>query len=188
MKKFKIEKDDAIFVAIDFQEKLMPAMKQNEELGAATEKLIKGLNVLNIPTIFTQQYTKGLGMTVDNLQKAYTETCDKEFSFVEKTSFSAMKEPDFAIGLKNSGKNTVIISGIESHICVQLTVLDLLEMGYNVFVVNDCIGSRSNNDKKYAQRRMSDAGAIGTTMEAVLFEICGGAKDPSFKQISALVK
>ncbi len=193
MKKIRIDREEAIFVGIDFQEKLMPAMKNSEELEQQTIKLIKGLKVLGIPMIFTQQYTKGLGMTSQSFQDAFCksqgeEFPESEFSYIEKTSFSAMGEPDFEHTLKKSKRNTVIIAGIEAHVCVQLTVLDLIENGYHVFVVNDCISSRSNTDKKYAQRRMGDSGAIGTTYESVLFELCGGAKDKSFKQISAIVK
>ncbi len=193
MKKIRIDREDVVFVGIDFQEKLMPAMKNSEELEQQTVKLIKGLKVLGVPMIFTQQYTKGLGMTSPSFQEAFGETAGEgdhqsEFTYIEKSSFSAMGEPEFERVLKESKRNTVIIAGIEAHVCVQLTVLDLLENGYNVFVVNDCISSRSNTDKKYAQRRMGDSGAIGTTYESVLFELCGGAKDASFKQISAIVK
>jgi nicotinamidase-related amidase len=111
-----------------------------------------------------------------------------EFQPVEKASFSAMGEPVFVEALEKLGRKTVIIAGIEAHVCVQQTVIDLLEKGYTVFVANDCIASRSNTDKKYAQRRMGEAGAVGTTFESILFELLGGAKEPGFKQISALVK
>lgn len=184
---YNIKREDAIFVAVDFQEKLMPAMKSADDVEEAAEKLIKGLRILEVPVIFTQQYTKGLGMTVEPLRKACGEK-DEAFEYIEKTTFSAVKEPAFVSALQRSGKKTVIIGGVEAHICVQQTVLDLLENGYHVFVAVDCIGSRSNTDKKYSQRRMSEAGAVGTTFESILFELCGGAKDPSFKQISALVK
>src|SRR5665648_933389 len=90
--------------------------------------------------------------------------------------------------MKNSGKRTVLLTGIEAHVCVQQTALDLLEEGYQVFLVNDAVSSRDNTDKKYAQRRICEAGAVGTTYEAVLFELLGGAKEDGFKQISGIVK
>ena len=99
-----------------------------------------------------------------------------------------MGESAFVEALEKLGRKTVIIAGIEAHVCVQQTVIDLLEKGYTIFVANDCIASRSNTDKKYAQRRMGDAGAVGTTFESILFELLGGAKEPGFKQISAIVK
>ncbi|MBR0597958.1 hydrolase [Clostridiales bacterium BAD-6] len=189
----KIKKEDAILVGIDFQERLMPAMKGNEELEATAVKLVKGCRILGVPILMTQQYTKGLGSTVPAIAEAITASLGDDipetvFEHIEKTSFSAMGEPAFVEALEKLRKKTVIISGIEAHVCVQQTVIDLLEKGYHVFVANDCISSRNNTDKKYSQRRMGDAGAVGTTMESILFELCGGAKEPGFKQISALVK
>jgi len=189
----RLKKEDAVLVGIDFQERLMPAMKNNVELETLAVKLVRGCRILGVPTIITQQYTKGLGPTVSAIASALTEKIDEELGDsellpVEKTSFSAMGEPAFVEALEKLGRKTVIIAGIEAHVCVQQTVIDLLEKGYTVFVANDCISSRSNTDKKYSQRRMGDAGAVGTTCESILFELCGGAKEPGFKQISALVK
>ncbi len=192
-KVLKIKKEDAVFVGIDFQERILPAMKEPEKIEETAVKLIKGCRILGVPVIMTQQYTKGLGQTVAAVAEACTQALsenelEREFRHVEKTSFSAALEPDFMTELEKTGRKTVIIGGIEAHVCVQQTVIDLLEKGYNVFVVNDCISSRSNTDKKYSQRRMGDAGAVGTTCESVLFELLGGAKADGFKQISALVK
>ena len=192
-KVLRLKKEDTILVGIDFQEKLMPAMKNNEEVEASAVKLVKGCRILGVPAIMTQQYTKGLGQTVPAILAALTEPIGDEisaaeFNPVEKTSFSAMGEPDFVETLEKLGRKTVIIAGVEAHVCVQQTVIDLLDSGYTVFVANDCISSRSNTDKKYSQRRMGDAGAVDTTYESILFELCGGAKEPGFKQISALVK
>ncbi len=192
-KVLRLKKEDTVLVGIDFQERLMPAMKGNEELEAAIVKLVKGCRILGVPAVMTQQYTKGLGPTIPAVAAALTEPIGEdvaaaEFQPVEKTSFSAMGEPVFVETLEKLGRKTVIIAGIEAHVCVQQTVIDLLEKGYTVFVANDCISSRSNTDKKYAQRRMGDAGAVGSTFESILFELLGGAKEPGFKQISALVK
>jgi Amidases related to nicotinamidase len=189
----KIKKEDAVLIGIDFQERLMPAMKNKEELELAAVKLIKGCRILGVPVIMTQQYTKGLGATIPSIASALTDPLSEdipaaEFVPIEKTSFSAMGEPSFVERLEKLGKKSVIIAGIEAHVCVQQTVIDLLEKGYHVFIANDCIASRSNNDKKYSQRRMGDTGAIGTTCESILFELLRGAKEPGFKQISALVK
>ncbi|MEG1583999.1 MAG: hydrolase [Anaerovorax sp.] len=193
MRKLKIEKEDAVFVAIDFQERIMPAMKNHEELEKTVAKLIKGCRIMGVPILVTQQYTKGLGATTQPIIEALTESLSEElpattFSPIEKTSFSAMKEPAFVKALEALGRKTVIIGGIEAHVCVQQTVIDLLESGYSVFVINDGVSSRTNMDKKYAQRRMSESGAMGTTYEAAVFELCGGAKEQGFKQISNLVK
>ena len=189
----RLVKEDTVLVGIDFQERILPAMKNKEELEEAAVKLVKGCRTLGVPVIITQQYTKGLGPTIPSVTAAATEpvgeeTTAAEFHPIEKTSFSAMGEPDFVEVLEKLGRKTVIIAGIEAHVCVQQTVIDLLEKGYNVFVANDCISSRTNTDKKYSQRRMGDAGAVGTTLESILFELLKGAKEPGFKQISAIVK
>ncbi len=179
----KIKKDDALLVLIDFQEKLMPAMKDDKELEKNVEKLIKGCAILGVPKLVTQQYTKGLGETIPSLCQALGE-----FEPIEKTAFSAMGEPAFREAIKMSGRKTVILAGIEAHVCVQQTALDLLEEGYSVFLAADCVSSRSKNDCKYAILRMTDSGAVRTTYESILFELLGGAREPGFKEISALVK
>lgn len=183
MKTIKIQKEDAILVLIDFQERLMRAMKNQEELAATAIKLIKGCNIMELPKLITQQYTKGLGPTIPGIHEALGQ-----YDPIEKTSFSAMGEPAFVEALEKTGRKTVIIAGVESHVCVQQTALDLFEAGYTVFLPADCVSSRHKNDKKYALRRMAQAGAIITTCEAVLFELCGGSRQPGFKEISALVK
>ena len=179
----RIKKEDSILLAVDFQEKLMPVIKNNEEIAKTVVKLVKGCNAVDVPVMVTQQYTKGLGDTIEEIKNEI-----KDFSYIEKSTFSCCGGQDFMEALKATGKNTVILTGVEAHICVLQTALDLLENGYKVFLVYDCIGSRNNNDKKYAGRRMCDAGAIGTTYESVLFELCGGASEPGFREISKIVK
>ncbi len=189
----RLKKDDTVLVGIDFQERLMPAMENEKELEEKAVKLVKGCRMMGVPVFLTQQYTKGLGSTVPTIAEAMTVSLgddipEEAFFHFEKTSFSAMGEPEFAEALENLGRKNVIIAGIEAHVCVQQTVIDLLEKGYHVLVAADCISSRSNIDKQYSQNRMSGAGAVFTTYESILFELCKGAKEPGFKQISTLVK
>jgi len=193
MKIARINKEDSVLVAIDFQEKLMPVMFDAKALGQNMSKLITGCRHMGVPILVTQQYTRGLGATVVKLSDALINALDENgekdvFEPIEKTSFSAMGEPEFVKALEASGKKTVIMTGIEAHICVQQTVLDLLEADYQVFIVSDAVDSRTKANKKAAVRRMVQSGAIETTYEAVLFELVGGAKQPGFKQISAIVK
>ncbi len=192
-KVLKLIKEDAVLVGIDFQDKLMPAINNNEELQDTVVKLIKGCRILGVPIIMTQQYTKGLGETVSAIASALNEDLgdipeSEGFQIIEKTSFSAMGEPTFIQALEKLCKKTVIIAGVEAHVCVQQTVIDLLDKGYTVFVAYDCISSRKSEDMKIAQHRMRDAGAVCTTYESILFELLKGSKEPGFKQISALVK
>lgn len=183
MKNAKARRDNAVLIVIDFQERLLPAIKNGDEICATAAKLIKGANILGVPVLVTEQYPKGLGPTVPAIAEALGDAQP-----IVKTTFSVMDEPFFAEVFNELGKQDVIICGIEAHVCVEQTALDLVGEEYNVFIVEDAIGSRSNNDKKYAGRRMVEAGCIGTTYEAVLFEMLGGAEAHGFKEISKLVK
>jgi nicotinamidase-related amidase len=183
MKPSKINKGESILVLIDYQERLMPAMKDCDKIQKAAEKLIKGCKALEVPILVTQQYTKGLGPTISPLNEALGD-----YKPIEKISFSAMGEHTFCEKLKKSGKKTVILAGIEAHVCVMQTAIDLVEAGYSVFIVSDCISSRSEEDKIYAEKRMASAGVIYSTCESVLFELLKSAKHKNFKEISSLVK
>jgi len=180
---FRLKKEDAILVMIDCQERLMPAMKDQEELEESVCKLVNGIRTLDVPVLVTQQYTKGLGLTVTDIAEALGE-----FSPIEKTDFSAAGEIGFLEALNESSKTSIILCGIETHVCVAQTALTLLELGYDVFLVEDAVSSRNKTDKKTAIKRMEQAGARPVTVEAVLFELLGTAKAAEFKEISRIVK
>ncbi len=179
--KLRAEETAALF--IDFQERLVPAIYLNEAIVEKTVILAKGLQEFNVPMAFSQQYTKGLGETVPSVKEAVAD-----FSYLEKTSFSCCDCDEIAAWVKQTGKKNILVCGVEAHICVMQTVLDLLDAGLNVFVVADCIGSRKAYDKEICLKRMEKEGAYLTTCEAALFELTGGAKSPQFKTISKLVK
>ena len=180
----KITCENTVAMLIDFQEKLVPAIHENETLIEETRKLIEGLKVLNCPMIFTQQYTKGLGMTVEPLKQAYEDT----FTYYDKTTFSCMDNEEIKKTVDSLGKKNVIIAGMESHICVMQTVVDLLNEGYEVYLVSDCIGSRTEFNKQIGLQRMMQEGAKMTSVESILFELAGKAGTPEFKVISKLIK
>jgi nicotinamidase-related amidase len=180
---FRLKREDAVLVMIDFQERLMPVMRDHEDLEESVCKLVNGIKTLGVPVIVTQQYTKGLGPTVP----AIAETLG-EFSPIEKTDFSAAGELNFLEALNETGKTSIILCGIETHVCVAQTALILLELGYDVFLVEDAVSSRDKQDKKTAIKRMVQAGARPVSVEAVLFELLGSAKAAEFKEISRIVK
>ncbi len=180
---FRLIREDAVLVMVDFQERLMPAMKNHEELEESVCKLASGIRRLGVPVLVTQQYTKGLGATVPAIADAVGE-----FRPIEKTDFSAAGELNFMEALKETGKTSIILCGIETHVCVAQTTLALLELGYDVFLVEDAVSSRSKTDKKTAINRMVQAGARPVTVEAVLFELLCTAKAAEFKEISRIVK
>jgi nicotinamidase-related amidase len=170
-------------LVIDFQERLMPHIHMHEVLERRAAAMVDGCKLLDIPIITMQQYTKGLGETVAPIKKAL----DGIFNPMDKVTFSGCKNEAIAEGIKNLGRSNLIVTGVEAHICVQLTVLDLLEAGYSVYVAADCIGSRHPVDYKYAEMRMSNAGAVFSTLEAILFELMVSAEHPKRKEISKLV-
>lgn len=184
-KNLRIKRDDSILVAIDYQEKLMPVMDEVERLRDKVSRLTRGIGVLNIPAIATEQYPKGLGRT-ENFEEF--EKNLGGVTIVEKDSFSAFGAPDFEDIVKATSKQTILLCGIEAHICVQQTALDFLERGYRVLLIVDCCSSRSALDKSIALLRMQQAGVELVTVEALLFEMIEGNKDPEFKEISRIIK
>lgn len=178
-----IPREDAIAVVIDIQERLFPHIYEHDRLAANAVKLIEGLKILGAPLIVTQQYTKGLGATIPQIAQALGE-----FKPIEKLTFSSYGDPDFVSVLDDSGKNHIILLGIEAHVCVLQTAMDLLNTGYEVILVEDCVSSRKLNDKQVALQRLRDDGAIITTYESVLFELLKVAGTEEFKAISRLVK
>lgn len=178
-----MNRDDCIFIVIDYQEKLMPVMQDKQVLEDKVCRLAEGMKKLGIPHIVTQQYTKGIGETIPSVAEAIGK-----FEPIDKTSFSCMRNETFVDQLEATGRRTAVVCGIESHICVQQTAIQLLGRGYNVYVPADCVSSRSMEDKIYSLTRMGEAGAVITTYESVLYELLGDAKAEEFKAISRIVK
>lgn len=175
--------EQTVAVFVDFQEKLVPAMRKKEELIANNVKLAKCLKRLDVPMVATTQYSKGLGNTVSELDKAMGK-----HDTVEKETFSCFGERKFAekfIGVKH-GK--IILAGIEAHICLQQTALDFLARGFQVYVVKDCCQSRNKEDFKTAMELLAAKGCTVTTWESVVYELMGSSRHPGFKTISKIVK
>lgn len=179
----RIDRDDAVLVAIDFQEKLMPAMADREFLEDRVIRLAKGVKALGIPKVVTEQYPRGLGSTISAIAEAMGD-----FSPIDKGTFSACGNEDFVKALEETGKKTVLLCGIETHICVLQTAFDLIEKGYKVVLIEDGCSSRSLRDSASALSRIAIAGAVVTTVEAALMEMIGGTQSPDFKAISKIIK
>ncbi len=179
----RLYKENTIAVVIDMQEKLLPNMLHSDEIQENCIKTIFGLKALNIPIVVTQQYTKGLGPTIDPINKAIGN-----FSYIEKLTFSCYRETDFIKVLNKSGKRNVLIMGVETHVCVLQTAMDLLYNNFNPVVITNATSSRKEEDKNVAIWRMRDIGAIVSTYESILFELCKEAGTEEFKAISKIVK
>lgn len=179
----RILKDETAAVVVDIQERLLPHIHQWEQTLQNCLKLIEGLQVLSIPMVVTQQYTRGLGPTDPSIVNKI-----RGFSHIEKITFSCCGEPVFKEKLTSLSKKKIIICGIESHVCVLQTCIDLLEAGYVPVVVEDCVSSRKLSDKVTAIERMRQEGARITTLESLLFELTGCAGTEIFKSISKIIK
>ncbi|MDF2544096.1 MAG: hypothetical protein K0S47_3814 [Herbinix sp.] len=180
----RIEREDTLALIIDFQERLMPAMNGADELLHNTEILIKGFQVLDVPMLVTQQYTKGLGMTIPEL----IETIGEDFSYYDKLSFSCAENEEILKKIEESGKKIIILCGIEAHICVLQTAIDLIAKGYHVILVENCIGSRKEQDKATAIKRAMAEGILLASYESILMELTRVAGTEVFKTISKLIK
>lgn len=179
----RIIKEQSSGLIIDVQEKLYPHIYKHDIISRNTAILIRGLKILDIPVILTQQYTAGLGETIPAIKEAMSE-----YTPIEKNSFSCCDEPAFMESLNRLGKKNVIIAGIEAHVCVLQTTLDLIENNFIPVVIENCISSRKNRDKKTAVERMRQEGAVISTYESILFELTRFAGTSQFKEISRLVK
>ncbi len=177
-----LSRNDSRLLIIDLQERLVPAIDRGDGVVANTVKLVKAAAILGVPVSATEQYPKGLGPTVASLAELLPEPA-------EKIEFSCLNSLDWSTdGSDPEARFKVVIAGVEAHVCVQQTVLDLLAHGFRVYVAADAVGSRSATDRDIALQRMSLSGAVITTTEAVLFEWCQRAGSDEFKAISRLVK
>nr|WP_321487187.1 isochorismatase family protein [uncultured Draconibacterium sp.] len=179
----RITKENTVGLVIDIQERLIAAMNDKETLLKNCETLTQGLKELEVPMLVSQQYTKGLGETVTEIQAAFDE-----FSYYEKKDFSCYDVPEITERLKDLEVKNIIICGIESHVCVLQTAVDLKAAGLNPIVIMDCVSSRTAANVELAKERFRFEGIMMSSYESILFELTGSAGDPSFRAISKLVK
>ena len=168
-------------VVIDMQEKLMSAMHETKACEEKAAMLLKGLQVLSVPTVIVQQYTKGLGNTLPSLYEAAGTT-----EYCEKASFSCCRNKAILDKLEAMGKKNMLVMGTEAHICVLQSCMDLKAAGFQPVMVVDAVASRREEDKKIAIERAIQEGILVTTAEAVLFELTLDSTNPCFKAISDL--
>lgn len=178
------EIENCCFVLIDMQEKLLKVMPHAAKCLANQELLLKAAAILKIDLIVTEQYPKGLGGTVEELKRLLPENTP----VIEKTSFSCWGESSFRTALKAQRRDYVAVFGIEAHVCVQQTVIDLLEAGYKVIVAADALASRSLGNYRLALSAMRQAGAFITSSESIIFTLLRDSSHPSFREISKLIR
>lgn len=178
-----LNSDNCLVLMIDFQDKLIKATSADCETDNA-EKMLKAAKILNIKTIVSEQYPKGLGSTSRKL----LEVLPKDVEFIEKTAFSLLKEENALDLIKSFAKKQVILFGIETHICVLQTALDLIENGFEVYLIRNACKSRSDYESAAGMELMANAGVQLLTLETALFQLLKSSKHPHFKEVQALIK
>ncbi len=178
-----LKRENTALIIIDIQGTLSTIMHERDRLITQACKLIRGARVLGIPVIWNEQYPKGLGPTVPEIAGLL-----QNMQPLEKRSFSCCGSEQFNKALEALNRKHLIVSGIETHICVYQTVRDLLSRGYTVEVAADAVSSRTALDMHTGLAKMAGLGASATTVETALFELLGDSRDPAFKEISSIVK
>jgi nicotinamidase-related amidase len=175
----KLDPGRAALVVIDVQEAFRKAVPEFEDVARATSTMIRGAEAVGIPILVTEQYPKGLGGTVPEV----AESLPAGVQPIEKLCFSAPE----AEGFELAGRDQAIVCGIETHVCVNQTVLDLLDQGLEVHVVADAVGSRFPENKRVGLDKAERGGAVISSVETALFELVGRAGTDEFKQVQKLV-
>lgn len=181
MEKYILDKKDTVLLIIDIQERLAPAMKYNEEVVKATNILIEAANIMEIPIILTEQYPRGLGKTVEELQGL------DNAKIFEKTKFTAYID-EVKEELEKLGRKKIVVVGMETHVCVYQTCRDLVANEYEVFLPIEGVSSRTKMHTKNGISLIENIGGLVTNVETILFDLLKDSKSEGFKEISALIK
>jgi nicotinamidase-related amidase len=180
-----LESDQCALVVVDIQEKLLPPIFQKEQLVRNSKLLIRAAKVLNIPAIVSTQYAKGLGQTVPEIASLLPEVQP-----IDKDRFSCFGSDVFCTLLKRlpGKRNTLLLCGMESHICVMQTALAALREGYIVHVASDAVSSRTEWNWKIGLERVRDAGAVISSTEMMIYEVMRSSASPAFKEMLPFLK
>lgn len=179
----RITRENTLGLIVDIQERLFPVIHEKETLLKNCQILIQGLNELRIPLIVTQQYSKGLGQTLPEIRSLIPD-----FNFIEKTDFSCYDVAEVRGKLQEMDAQNIILCGIEAHVCVLQTAVDMREAGLNPIVVMDAVSSRTPQNIELAKERFRHEGIMITSYESILFELTRVAGTDEFRVISKLVK
>ncbi|MCL4217599.1 MAG: hydrolase [Candidatus Hydrogenedentes bacterium] len=178
-----LKREFVSFAVVDLQEKLLPKIAGVQKILENSIKLIQFARHLELPILLTEQYPKGLGPTTAVIVNELEGVAP-----LEKTAFGCLEAENFSQALRDTGRNQLLIFGIEAHVCVMQTALKAVEEGYEVFVVRDAIGSRRVAEYEAGLERMREAGVVLVTVEMAMFEILRQAGTPEFKKVLPLIK
>jgi len=179
-----LQLEKSVLIVVDMQEAFREKMSEFTEIAGRIAVMTRGARLLGLSILVTEQYPKGLGYTAAEIKEALPP----EVEIVEKTAFSSCGAQAFRQQLEQTKASQLVVCGIETHICVNQTVHDLLADGYQVHLLRDCVGSRNPNNKLTALEKMQMSGAIPSSVELALFELMRDAGNEQFKAIQKLIK
>ena len=179
-----LDKDKTALVVVDLQEAFRFPINDFAEIASRTSIVVRGFQILNLPIIVTEQYPKGLGRTAEEILFSLPQ----DFEFIEKTAFSSCGASSFMEKLRETGAKQIVLCGLETHVCINQTAHDLLNEGFEVHLLTDCVSSRFELDKATALRKMQMNGVVPSCVEMALFELMKDAKHEQFKEIQELIK
>lgn len=182
MEKFIINREDCVLLIIDIQERLAKVMDDKDKVVKNTSILLEASAILNIPVIITEQYPKGLGSTLEEIKDIR-----QGVKIFEKNSFTAYTE-DVKKELESLGKKKIIITGMETHVCVLQTSRDLILSGYDIHIAKDAVASRTRDNYENALELMREMGGVISNTETLVFDLLKKSGTPEFKSISKLIK
>lgn len=180
----RLNEDEAVLVVVDVQERFMPVLFDAERLIGACRLLVGGAKILGLPILVTEQLPDKLGLTTQELREALGD----DYRPIVKAEFSAFANETFRRTFASTGRTQLIVCGIEAHVCIRQTVLDALDLGYDVFVVEDAVSARYEFLWRSGVQSCVEAGARRTNAEAVLFELMKTAEHKRFREVQAIVK
>lgn len=178
-----ISSQDTVLLIIDVQGKLAQVVYESEAVERNISKLVRAAKILGVPVLYTEQYPKGLGHTVEALQELLSEE-----EPLEKIAFSCCAEESFMEKLRGLNRNNVLVTGMETHVCVYQTANELIEYGYSVHLIADAVTSRTRENREIGIRCIEKAGAWLKSTEMVIFELLRIAQGEEFKAISKIIK
>lgn len=175
--------EEAVLVLVDLQGRLADIVNRADLVLPNTLRIVKGCQALGIPVLATVQVPEKLGPILPELEDSIDGV-----ELIPKTAFSALREPSFLVALDQTSRKQILLTGIETHVCVFQTGIDLLNSGYDVHVLSDAVFSRTAENHQLALTRLHDSGAIISSVEMALFELIRTSRHPAFRTISKLIK
>lgn len=180
----RLDGNRAALIVIDVQEAFRSVVADYALIASRISTAVRGFTLLEVPVIVTEQYPKGLGSTAEEI----SYSMDEQIAVIEKMTFSACGSAEFMDALQATSAEQIVVCGIEAHVCVNQTVQDLIENGFEVHLLTDSVGSRFSHDKQAGIDRMLACGAIPSSVEMALFEMMADSKHASFKAVQDLIK